>query len=374
MTVGVLEFYSGIGGLHLALARSSVDAKVIQALDWDQTACNVYRANHGNVARKVDISTLTATELSRLKADLWLLSPACQPYTVLNPNAKGADDPRAQSFIHLVKNVLPALASCDDHPRRLLVENVAGFEDSTTRQTLVTTLRSIGYNTVELLLTPLQFGIPNSRLRYYLLAKKAPLAFKHVSPGASNEVWRQIPGSGPAWSDSRLDIEKDSTIDLSDILEIKSYLDKPSDEEKANENAVPDKILLKWGRLFDIVKPSSKRTCCFTRGYTQLVERAGSILQENEQLDTTSTFDEFLEAQSSGHPNAVDILHPLKLRYFSPSELLRIFAFESIGTDAKFIWPDNVSRKTKYKLIGNSVNVKVVQELIEYLFDECESG
>lgn len=126
----------------------------------------------------------------------------------------------------------------------------------------MSTLRSIGYNTLELLLTPLQFGIPNSRLRYYLLAKKSPLAFKHISPDASDEVWRRIPGSGPAWSDPRLDIEKS---DLPRIHEIKRYLDENS-AEQTDEYAVPDKVLKKWGRLFDIVKPSSTRTCCFTRG------------------------------------------------------------------------------------------------------------
>lgn len=42
-----------IGGLHLALSRSGVDAQVIEAFDWDQTACQVYRANFGNIVRKV---------------------------------------------------------------------------------------------------------------------------------------------------------------------------------------------------------------------------------------------------------------------------------------------------------------------------------
>lgn len=54
MATRTLEFYSGIGGLHLALARSNVDAEVVQALDWDQTACTVYSANHEqDIATKV---------------------------------------------------------------------------------------------------------------------------------------------------------------------------------------------------------------------------------------------------------------------------------------------------------------------------------
>lgn len=77
---------------------------------------------------QADISKLTATELAELDAKLWLLSPSCQPYTVLNPEAKGATDPRAKSFIHLMHNVLPELVSMKRHPSHLLVENVAGFE------------------------------------------------------------------------------------------------------------------------------------------------------------------------------------------------------------------------------------------------------
>ncbi|KDR80763.1 hypothetical protein GALMADRAFT_135876 [Galerina marginata CBS 339.88] len=373
MPTRALEFYSGIGGLHLALSRSSVDAEVVQAFDWDQTACQVYRANHGDIVNKVDISTLTASTLLALKANLWLLSPACQPYTVLNPNAKGAEDPRAQSFLHLVKNVIPELAASGEHPSRVLVENVAGFEESSTRQILISTLHSIGYTTLELLLTPLQFGIPNSRLRYYLLAKRQPLGFKGVTSENHDEVWRKVPGKGATWSDPRFE-DNDERLPSSSFIveEVRMYLDDQA-VTSSQGFATPDKILEKWGRLFDIVVPSSRRTCCFTRGYTQLVERAGSILQENESLDTTSTFNEFLEKQSKGNPDAVKALHVLKLRYFSPSELLRIFAFDPPITESQkstFVWPNTVSRKTKYKLIGNSVNVKVVQELVEYLFDE----
>jgi tRNA (cytosine38-C5)-methyltransferase len=63
-----------------------------------------------------------------LDADLWLLSPSCQPYTVLNPNAKGEDDPRAKSFLHLVNDVIPELAKLGRAPKWILMENVAGFE------------------------------------------------------------------------------------------------------------------------------------------------------------------------------------------------------------------------------------------------------
>jgi len=183
------------------------------------------------------------------------------------------------------------------------------------------------------------------------------------------KIFRHIPGHGLAWSDPRL--ENQPSLSEPDVDHtILDYLDDLG--EGYLEYAVPDKVLEKWGRLFDIVKPSTDRTCCFTRGYTQLVERAGSILQENEDLDTTAVFNKFLEAQAREDADAVKIVHPLRLRYFSPSELLRLFAFDPPRRESTFVWPDSTSKKSKYKLIGNSINVKVVQTLIEYLFKEPE--
>ncbi|KAJ7139445.1 S-adenosyl-L-methionine-dependent methyltransferase [Mycena epipterygia] len=372
-----LEFYSGIGGLHLALSRSNVPLAIAHAFDWDQNACEVYSSNFGpGIATKVmDISTLTASYLAPIHASLWLLSPACQPYTVLNPSAKGELDPRAKSFLHLVQNILPELASQNAHPTHFLVENVGGFETSSTREILVSTLRNLGYVIAEFLLTPLQFGIPNSRLRYYLLAKTSALGFRDLQDRDACEILRHIPGRGSkTWVDLRLLEPKPHSADPT-VHEIRKYLDSVPVEGYT----IPDKILRKWGRLFDIVLPSSRRTCCFTRGYTQLVERSGSILQMNEEQDTTTVFDAFLQAQSSSVPtdpnDAVRTLDTLQLRYFTPEELLRLFSFTPplSSTDPpnhSFIWPDGISRKTKYRLIGNSVNVKVVQELISYLFEE----
>ncbi|KAJ6577108.1 hypothetical protein B0H10DRAFT_927418 [Mycena sp. CBHHK59/15] len=98
----------------------------------------------------------------------------------------------------------------------------------------------------------------------------------------------------------------------------------------------------------------------------------------NENQDTAIVFNAFLKAQATAN-NAIDAvrtLDSLRLRYFSPEELLRLFSFmpprqSSNVPEHPFVWPDGVSRKTKYRLIGNSVNVRVVQELIRFLFEEA---
>ncbi|KAJ3922665.1 S-adenosyl-L-methionine-dependent methyltransferase [Lentinula edodes] len=364
-SVRALEFYSGIGGLHLALKRSKVPGIVIKAFDWDQNAARVYDANHGpSLTAKTDISDLTASFLAPYRANLWILSPACQPYTVLNPDAKGILDPRAKSFLHLVQDVLPELVSMGAHPTHFLVENVGGFEGSPTRRVLLSQLHTLGYTTAEFLLTPLQFGIPNSRLRYYLLAKTAPFSFPYIQAG---ETYQYIPHGNEqydevssTWLDPRMNPIADSELVDVNIRDIQHYLDNEDGSSLyLGAHAVSDRVLEKWGRLFDIAIPSSKRTCCFTRGYTHLVERSGSIIQMNPELNAT---------QASGQQDAVSILHPLRLRYFTPSELLRIFHFNL--PSSPFFWPESISTKTKYRLIGNSVNVHVVTELINFLYED----
>ena len=88
----------------------------------------MYYCSLSNDTLQVDISSLLGPLLARYNAALWLMSPSCQPYTVLNPDAKGAEDPRAKSFIHLMQTVLPELVAMGKQPTHLLVENVAGFE------------------------------------------------------------------------------------------------------------------------------------------------------------------------------------------------------------------------------------------------------
>ncbi|KAH7926215.1 S-adenosyl-L-methionine-dependent methyltransferase [Leucogyrophana mollusca] len=367
MQVRALEFYSGIGGLHLALSRSRLAGSIIKAFDWDQTACQVYEANFGQrLVCKVDISTLTASDLSPLDATLWLLSPSCQPYTVLNPNAKGASDPRAKSFFHLVDDVLPELAITGAQPRYILVENVAGFQASASTH-LVSRLRGLGYSVQEFSLTPLQFGIPNSRLRYYLLAKMASLKFTLPDSHTEGDIMEYIPGPGD--SSVKL-LSPISNLRDNPGQELRKYLDIDLSESDTRTYRIPDRVLTKWGRLFDIVIPSGRQSCCFTRGYTQLVERSGSILQMNENLNTTLVFDGFLQSHAEGDTEAVRQLDKLELRYFTPAELLRLFHFVDARETFSFAWPSTVSLKSKYRLIGNSVNVEIVRQLINYLVEE----
>lgn len=77
----VLEFYSGIGGLRYSLQEAGVEAVVVEAFDINEVANDVYEHNFGHRPSQRNIQRLTVSQLDAYKADTWIMSPPCQPYT-----------------------------------------------------------------------------------------------------------------------------------------------------------------------------------------------------------------------------------------------------------------------------------------------------
>ncbi|KNC82444.1 hypothetical protein SARC_05276 [Sphaeroforma arctica JP610] len=172
----VSEFYSGIGGLHCAFETCGTKGKVLHAFDINTAANEVYKHNFPDTTvHQRNLTSFSIANHNAMPADVWLMSPPCQPYT-RQGKQMGSKDMRAQSFIHLVD----LLGNLDTPPSYLLMENVFGFEKSDTHEVLVAQLTKLNYTYQEFLLTPDQFGIPNSRLRYFLLAKRAPRALLDI--------------------------------------------------------------------------------------------------------------------------------------------------------------------------------------------------
>ncbi|RUS16658.1 hypothetical protein BC937DRAFT_90955 [Endogone sp. FLAS-F59071] len=258
----ILEFYSGIGGMHYAALLANWDAQVLKAFDINTTANEIYAYNFGKrTVTQRNIEALSLDFYDKLEANIWTMSPPCQPYTRTGLK-NGSKDVRAKSFLYLM-DMLPKMKH---PPSYILVENVKGFEDSDTRNLLVEALITSNYTFQEFLLTPLQLGIPNSRLRYYLLAKRRPLCFA-IAP--TTTLLGYVPFSerlNREFVDKRGQLVKDETEMEGLVVEdLRGYLEN-GEEVNVEEFLVPENILIKYGRAFDIVKPSSKRSCCFTKG------------------------------------------------------------------------------------------------------------
>nr|XP_021483299.1 tRNA (cytosine(38)-C(5))-methyltransferase isoform X2 [Meriones unguiculatus] len=267
----VLELYSGIGGMHHALRESCIPAHVVAAIDVNTVANEVYKHNfpHTHLLAKT-IEGISLEEFDKLSFNMILMSPPCQPFT------------RLQKL-----------------PKYILLENVKGFELSSTRGLLIKTLEACGFQYQEFLLSPSSLGIPNSRLRYFLIAKlqSEPLPFQvpgqilmefpkivTVQPQKNAVVAENKPrlkrtepnvcfdSSSTQCSGKdtilfkletaqEIDRKQQQDSDLS-VQMLKDFLE----DDDTNQYFLPPKLLLRYALLLDIVKPTSRRSTCFTKG------------------------------------------------------------------------------------------------------------
>lgn len=374
----VLEFYSGVGGMRYSLTKAGLNAEIVQAFDINDKANDVYESNFGHRPYQGNIQSLTATDLDSYGAHAWLLSPPCQPYTRQGLQ-KQSNDPRAFSFL----NILELIRDISRPPVMLFVENVVGFETSDTHSRMIKILEEANFVTQEFILTPLQFGVPYSRPRYFCLAKRKPLCFQ--SPLFDNQLLHApIPLFGHA--DKQVLCEHDQTQESLDkliqscepierFLELKnpskqpgsSLIDTtnaPADDFGAPEEddkrdghdvssleqyLVPLELIERWGSAMDIVYPDSQRCCCFTKSYYRYVKGTGSLLAT-------------IQPQKKGKPSS---LKNQGLRYFTPREVANLHSFPE-----DFHFPQHISLRQRYALLGNSLSVAVVAPLLRYLFAE----
>lgn len=234
-----IEFFAGVGGF----ATAWPEVKVAAAIDIHQDAATVYSANHPHPFWIREIESIAASELLSLDANLWWLSPPCQPYTTRGQQRDIAD-PRAQSFLHLIE----LLAIC--RPDFVLLENVRGFATSMAYARLTQQLDRCNYQWQTIELCPTEMGWPNKRPRFYLIAsRQMDLASWRTKPSYSYRVSDLVD-----WQADTATMSQDLLLDQSKIRSIENGIDR--------------------------CNPTSDRpTACFGSSYGRVLLNSGSYLQ-----------------------------------------------------------------------------------------------
>lgn len=357
----VLELYSGIGGMHYALRESGVAAEVVAAIDINLVANAVYCHNFPEtILMNRNIESLNTQELNKLDFNAIFMSPPCQPFTRLGLK-KDTLDNRAGSLLHIL-NLIPELKSL----RYILLENVKGFEVSEMRDKLVHCMEICGYVYRELILSPCQFGIPNSRNRYYLLAKRKSLKFCFKQPSLkidnlSSNLLKLLPKSKHS-----VLAEKNGKIN-SKSGRMCYTLDNILENIEESKYLLPKKLLQKRAWVLDIRTSENNGSCCFTKGYGRYAEGTGSVycpfVDETIKLKYSEAGN-----RENNSDEQVQVLLDLKLRFFSPKEVCKLMCFPE-----DFDFPEHITDRQKYRLLGNSINVHVISRLILLLHIENEN-
>uniref|UniRef100_A0A672RHM6 tRNA (cytosine-5-)-methyltransferase-like n=1 Tax=Sinocyclocheilus grahami TaxID=75366 RepID=A0A672RHM6_SINGR len=347
----ILELYSRIGGMHYAL-KSSAPAEVAAAVDVNTTANEIYKHNFPNTPLlPKTIEGMMLQDFDKLNFDVILMSPPCQPFTRIGLQGDVAD-PRTKSFLYILE-LLP-------------------------RDALLKTLREFDYSFQEFLISPTSLGIPNSRLRYFLIARRPPGSFSFPT---SAEVlffcWQIIEGFPMSESLNSLAVphshptssecERDKTGTIIFKLETEQELERKRIQDSqettsGSVSAAPPKTLLRYPLLMDVVQPSSRRSVCFTKGYGHYVEGTGSVLQSCVDVELEGVFK---SSELLSEEDKLKQLSQLKLRYFTPRQIVSLMGFP-----ADFTFPKHISIKQQYRVLGNNLNVHVVSHLIRLLISK----
>lgn len=300
-----IEFFSGIGAFAEAVRNYEID--VVAAFDQNEIANQVYAHNFSLQPHSRNLDSIKLPELPQ--ADLWWMSPPCTPFSVRGKQ-KGLHDPRAASLRNLID-----LATASALPQYILIENVVGFKKSDASSFLQKKLAPHGYDFVDFDLCSTQFGVPMRRPRYFLVAMRTAPASRQCEAASIRR------GKGP---DASL-CENGHKSQLHEFLT----------DDADGDLLVPREVMQRYEQGFDIVdvNDAAAELICFTKNYERCMKASGSLLRTGNGV-----------------------------RRVSPEEILRLLGFAE-----SFIFPVEISRSLRWRLLGNSVDVRAIRFIVESL-------
>ncbi len=187
-----IDLFAGIGGFRRAL--EGVGGECVGFSEVAQDAINCYCANYG----ETDSSNFgDITKINHLPPhDVLTGGVPCQSWSIAGKNL-GFDDFRGQLWndaLYLLK---------ESRPRCFIFENVKGLADPRNKQALsfiLSNIKDAGYYADYFLLNSYDYGVPQNRIRIYIIGfkeqkyfKRFRLPKKHQSNSKLNEIisWQQ---------------------------------------------------------------------------------------------------------------------------------------------------------------------------------------
>lgn len=235
-----IELFCGIGGFAAAVGDRF---EIVAAVDINRTALDVYQHNFDHPVVAASVESIPFSRLQDWDADLWWLSPPCQPFT-RRGRQLDTDDLRSAGFLGLLDRITRIL------PAHIVMENVPGFVESQAHLRLRELLETLGYHVQEQLLCPAHLGIPNRRQRFYLIGSQEAL----TSP----------------------------TNDTASLRPLSRFLDnKPTEDLWVEPN-----LATRYPYALNIVDADDREAiaACFTAAYGRSPVRSGSYLTTDRGL------------------------------------------------------------------------------------------
>ena len=180
-TVNILDLFCGTGALSYGIETANSAFKTVGGIDADQAASRTAALNHPDAVircEKIELLTpeqmLALTEAPRI--DVIVGGPPCQGFSSLRPSrGEGLDDPRNSLYRQFLKYVQVL------RPRVFLMENVVGIlsaGEGRLVSEMLTAFKRSGYLVDWRVLNAANFGVPQKRVRFFLVGVRKNLGQK----------------------------------------------------------------------------------------------------------------------------------------------------------------------------------------------------
>lgn len=308
MKVGSL--FAGIGGIDLGFKQAGFN--ILWANEIDRDACKTYKLNFPETNLfEGDIRKLNAAKLE--KVDIITAGFPCQPFSVCG-NQKGFKDDRGNLFFEIMR-ITDVV-----QPQILFLENVANLvehDKGRTFNVIHNELVSRGYYLRYMVADACDYGIPQHRTRTYILA------FRDVEQCESYRFPEKV----------KLEKQVFDILDKSVKVDDSFYLPKKSPKYNKMAKAITDDNQIY--RFSDYGVQAGKDGICFT-----------------------------LKANMGTWYDRVPIIKDnYGIRTITPDECLALMGFPKDFQIA------DISIKSAYKQIGNSVCVPLIKTISKLLFN-----
>lgn len=206
----VVSLFTGAGGLDIGLEQAGFE--VLSAVEWDDDCVATLRCNQA--AGRTAISSIVhanVEDVSRrdliggrrprgFAPDLLVGGPPCQPFSSAGKGGS-INDPRGVLFREFVR-----IAS-ELKPRLILFENVRGLvtargmnnQPGEVLNQVRQSFEDIGYGTTFALLNAADFGVPQRRVRLFMMATRCTALPQFPEPTHAENPEKNLFGGGDRW-------------------------------------------------------------------------------------------------------------------------------------------------------------------------------
>ena len=164
-----IDLFCGLGGFRLALEKQK--CKCVFSSDIDEAVSKVYENNFGEYPSG-DITKIDAKDIPDF--DILCGGFPCQSFSIAGKRL-GFEDTRGTMFFEVARILR------ERQPKAFILENVKGLTNHDKGKTLdviLNTLKELGYDYVYKVLNSSNYGIPQSRERWYCVGVRKDLNIK----------------------------------------------------------------------------------------------------------------------------------------------------------------------------------------------------